>query len=65
MSEAKAGLTVEPDIQSVTEGLKHLMSNEGLRQEMGINAEKLAYDQFDEIKVATNLVTFLNRITKQ
>lgn len=58
VAEAQAGLVVEPNSLAVYLGLDRLMSDAGLRRQMGRNASQLAYEQFDEMKVAAGFVGF-------
>jgi len=52
-------------VQSVAAGLRQLMSNVPLREQMGHNAEQLARNQFDEMKVAAGLIDFLQDILQR
>jgi glycosyltransferase involved in cell wall biosynthesis len=58
VADAQAGLVVEADVESVTSGLGRLLVDGNLRRQMGKNAERLARNEFDEMKVATGLVQF-------
>jgi glycosyltransferase involved in cell wall biosynthesis len=62
VADARAGLIVEPEIIAVKDGLDCLISDKNLRQQMGRNAELLARNEFDEMKVAEGLVHFCNHI---
>lgn len=62
VAKNNAGLIVEPEATSLARALGELISNEQLREQMGRNAEILAREQFDELKVAEGLVDFCQEI---
>lgn len=62
VNNSNAGLEVEPTLVGVTNGLLTLIENSAMRQEMGQNAEKLAQSEFDEQKVAEDLVEYCKEV---
>lgn len=60
--EYQAGIIVEPEYISVANALLKLIGDPILCQQMGKNAEQLAYQTFDEQKVAVGFVNFCQKI---
>jgi glycosyltransferase involved in cell wall biosynthesis len=65
VGEAHAGIIVEPEVYNIASALGNLMSNEGLRKQMGINGQKLARDHFDLVRIAADLVSYLRILLVQ
>ena len=62
---AKAGLVIEPEVNQLAAALEQLLGDSHLRQEMGVNGQRLVMEKFTWDKVADEMIKLYQKVLKE